>query len=320
MANPGASRALDAVSAVMATVLLVAITVSLAGIIWFLVRPPTPHQAVHSSGQAEFRGGAYHVTPLGPDDIPLAGGRLLLTLDGVAQTRPLTDLAPQVHDGRTWRVGEAVCIVGPPPCLLANVKQAEVGVATATDVVFSFPPLTSPPVVVTPVFAIASGGGIDLLDTANVRLDVLGTSITYGAGGPPIPVTSWLTLDGGVAYQSLFNGGAVSGGNNLQMTGLSAGPRIGVQAHAAYGSFSATYDSLHGDPHVMTLKDGDAAPNAAPFAGQAPLASYLAPYVNTSNHTMVLLPNQAILLFEFTPTLPSAAADYQDLVVLFTFT
>jgi hypothetical protein len=320
-----ARRPLDgssAVSAVVGTVIVAAIAVGLSVIVWMAARPFTnaPHQALHSAGSSQFEGGAYTVKALGPDDIPLAGGKLLLVLDGIPQTRPLTDLAPQVRDGKVWHVGETVCIAGPPPCLVPNVKQVEASVATRSDVVFSFPPLTSPPKAIAPVFAIASGGGIDLLDAANVRMDVVGTSITYGAGGPPVPITAKLSLDGGDSYTQLFSGSAVAAGNNLAMTGMSAGPRIGLQAYAHYGSFSATYDSMHGDAHVWTLKNGDAAPSVPAFGGQAPLATYLAPYVNTANQTMVLQPNQAILLFEFTSNLNSSAADFQDLVALFTFT
>jgi hypothetical protein len=312
----------SAVSAVAGIAILLGITAGLAAVVWMSVSPIASqhHKPVQASGTSQFQGGAYTIKALGPDDIPLADGRLLLVLDGVPQTRPLTDLAPQLKDGKVWHAGETICLAGPPPCLIPNVKQVEAKVATAKDVVFSFPPLTSPPISQSPVFGIAPGGGLDLLDASNVRADIIGTSLTYGAGGPAIPITTKLSMDGGDTYEVLFSGHSVVAGDDLVMTGLSAGPRIGMQALASYGTFNALYDSLSGDPHVMVLKDGDSTPNKAAFGGQAPLASFLAPYVDTQTKEIVLQANQAILLFEFSPDVTLPAADFQDLVVLFTFT
>jgi hypothetical protein len=57
------------------------------------------------------------------------------------------------------------------------------------------------------------------------------------------------------------------------------------------------------------------------FGNQVSVETFLRPYVNTQTQTMVLQPNQVIILFEFSspPNSTNAAADFQDLVVLFTF-
>jgi PKD repeat protein len=68
-------------------------------------------------------------------------------------------------------------------------------------------------------------------------------------------------------------------------------------------------------PNLIVLKNGDAVPNKPGYLGQADLAAFVAPYVK--NGKISLQANEAIFLFELgTTNIYSAAADFQDLVVL----
>ncbi len=95
-----------------------------------------------------------------------------------------------------------------------------------------------------------------------------------------------------------------------------------MRAKATYkNKFSATYDSRN-TAQVKTLVNGQQAPNLAGFGGQQPVGSFLAPYLDAQGK-IVLQPNQVIMLFELGVNMASdpnsPAADFQDLVLVFTF-
>ena len=78
-----------------------------------------------------------------------------------------------------------------------------------------------------------------------------------------------------------------------------------------------TVSSSSQSGNLKVLRDGDDVPNLTGFGGQASAASFLKPYIE--NGHMKLHKNQAIFLFELgTTNMSSAAADFQDLVVLVT--
>ncbi|MFA5188575.1 MAG: prepilin-type N-terminal cleavage/methylation domain-containing protein [Patescibacteria group bacterium] len=150
----------------------------------------------------------------------------------------------------------------------------------------------------------------------DLELKVVGSEITYGAGGPQVDVDSKIWLDNNLL--TLFGGEPVNGGE-LYTASLSARTNVAVRAHAQYRTiFSQYYDSNTGSPHVKVLKDGDDLPNTPVFGNQTPLPALLAPFID-ANRKISILDKQILMLFEF-GDLNSAAADFQDLVVLFTFT
>ena len=78
-----------------------------------------------------------------------------------------------------------------------------------------------------------------------------------------------------------------------------------------------TVSSSNQSGNLIVLRDGDAVPNLSGYGGQASAASFLTSYIE--NGRIKLAKNQAIFLFELgTTNLSSAAADFQDLVVLLT--
>ncbi len=77
-------------------------------------------------------------------------------------------------------------------------------------------------------------------------------------------------------------------------------------------------DSKNGDIYVKPLRNGDPVPKISGYLGQASIEDFIAPYIDDTGH-VVLADNQVIYLFELGVTnLNSAAADFQDLVVLVT--
>lgn len=158
-------------------------------------------------------------------------------------------------------------------------------------------------------------GGIVLQEPMEVHVEVIGTQITWGAGGPDIPITVRPTIDGGATWIEAFPG-PVERGHIYNLGVLQPWSRVGVEAVAEYSWFRAEYNSLDDDAHVASLEHGDPIPSAPAFNGQVPITDMLTPH--TDNGSIVLDPNEAIILFEFNPSLTSTAADYQDLVVIIT--
>jgi hypothetical protein len=171
----------------------------------------------------------------------------------------------------------------------------------------------------TPPFALHPDGSLEPRCDGPVTVEVVAKEITYGAGGPDIPVQAWFTQDRGAQFEALFGGDPPTRGSTATYGGVPAGALIGIRGKAAYESFAAEYDSFTSDPHVSVLADGDPVPSVAAFDDQTQIDVYLRPYVNLETQTISLPHDHAIVLFEFNPRLDSEAADYQDLVVLFGF-
>lgn len=162
-------------------------------------------------------------------------------------------------------------------------------------------------------------GMITVNPNKTVKVDVLGSSITCGAGGAEIYVRTDLGINN--TWTTLFNNKDVNGGESYTTTTASANSNFKVRARASRSScnrFSVTYDSTN-LVQVKTLVNGQQAPALAGFGGQKPVLSFLQPYLDSSGK-IVLATNQIILLFELgvNGNSNSAAADFQDLVVLMT--
>lgn len=167
-------------------------------------------------------------------------------------------------------------------------------------------------------------GAIVVNDCVDLQIKVLGSQITYGAGGPTVPVVASASLDDGLTYSPINGGQPVTGGEELTFTGV-ANVQLVVQAQATYTAEGTTYfDSTRysntGTPYVVVLRQGDVVPNYEGLDGQDEITEFLAPYMDATTREMTIGMNDVIFLFEFTDDLNSAASDFQDLVVLCTFT
>lgn len=172
-------------------------------------------------------------------------------------------------------------------------------------------------------------GTITVYEDNNVTVEVLGTSITYGAGGAEIPVMvelGYVDANGDVTYTDLFDGVDVDGGESYtEQTSSDVSYVIRGEANYKSGKkkFYSQYDSTD-TVNVKTLVNGEAVPDIDAFDNQTGIEEYLADYINyvDGEPFIVLADNQVIMLFELgvnVSTNPnSSAADFQDLVVLFT--
>lgn len=165
-------------------------------------------------------------------------------------------------------------------------------------------------------------GAVVVDPSQTVRVEVLGSAITYGATGPEVLVTVDLGTSTAqtYSYRSLFGGIDVDGGESYQ-TSSGMGLNYVIRATARYRCYFYRRYASTNVLQVKSLVNGDLAPRLAGFGGQRPVTAFLAPYLD-ENGEVVLAANQVIMLFElgvnmrYTPT--STAADFQDLVVLFT--
>ncbi len=165
-------------------------------------------------------------------------------------------------------------------------------------------------------FSIQPSGAILAHCAGQVDMLVVGVDITKGKNGPPIPVYVKYTRDAGGTLLDIFSGQNVTGGMSYTEQ-VHAGALLGVVGYAdGLGYYSERYSYI-ADDHVAVLEDGDDPPEHAPFGDQTSLEDYLAPYVQAGKITLAA--NEVIILYEFTNNLNSEAADFQDLVVLFSF-
>jgi len=166
-------------------------------------------------------------------------------------------------------------------------------------------------------------GKVTVLERVDLEIQVVGSAIVYGAGGPTIPVYSWVSLNDGASYDQIAGGAAVSGGETLTYEGVD-NAEIAIKGRAYYTYYEQTYfDSTRysnaGTPYVIVLKDGDICPEYEGFDGQDEVTEFLTPYLDADTREITIGQNDVIFLFEFASNLYSGSADFQDLVVLCTF-
>jgi hypothetical protein len=190
-----------------------------------------------------------------------------------------------------------------------------------------------------PVAFRITGGRVAPEEQFAAKVTVLGAAITAG-GAYDVPVTLSIKV-GNMTIEPLGNSNKpvdanVNDGNNPRSYILAgtygAGTEISVKGtswikkSSSYSGLSNTHwkvclskDSSTDSPNIKVLRNGDPVPSIQPFMNQSTIESFVRDYVDLSTHTMVLDENQAIFLFELgTTDLDSAAADFQDLVVLVT--
>lgn len=148
---------------------------------------------------------------------------------------------------------------------------------------------------------------------------VIASQITYGEDGPKVSVKTGIKINGTLTW--LFNSQPVNGGEEYNTTLSADNTSVAVRGYAWYQNvFSKQRDSDSSSPMVRTLLKGDSLPNVPRFGSQNTLSELIDPFVD-ANRKVDINVNQALLLFELggdDPTAPSA--DYQDLIVLLTFT
>lgn len=147
---PGRKDREDAVSAVVAVLLLVAIAVALTAYV-AMADPANIRRNLEEAsndpppetGFFAKHGDDYLVRPVGPDDVPLASSTLIIVADGVRHSIPALALAPQLPAGAVvWGAGQTVCLAGPSPsCLLPAADEVAFSVRSNGATIVALPPI-----------------------------------------------------------------------------------------------------------------------------------------------------------------------------------
>lgn len=140
----------EAGAAVVAVLLLVAITVALAAYV-VVADPggirqglenrsnsPPPDTGFFAQHVAD-----YTVRPVGPDDVPLSSSTLIIVADGARYDLPASVLSPQLPAGAAvWGVGQSVCLAGQSAgCLLPAAAEVSFAVRSNGSTIVDLPAL-----------------------------------------------------------------------------------------------------------------------------------------------------------------------------------
>lgn len=177
-------------------------------------------------------------------------------------------------------------------------------------------------------FVVEADGTIRATGPVSMTVNALGSEITYGAGGPPIPVylrysTTYNENSGKFQhYEDLFDEEPIAGGETEVVSGIEDGDRISIEIKGEYKflwwlTFRSTVYSHEDDGQVIILRDGDPLPDYEAFDGQEPLTAFLDDIVDESNNIDIGA-YDAVLLVELSDV-DSETADFQDAVILLTF-
>lgn len=99
----------------------------LALLVWAAVKDLTvPSPGPMTLVQAESDRDRVVLTETGGEPLRLDRGHVVVHVDGDEHWLPLTRFASSTSDGTTWRTGESLCVVGPPPCAVAGGTEVEV--------------------------------------------------------------------------------------------------------------------------------------------------------------------------------------------------
>lgn len=176
-------------------------------------------------------------------------------------------------------------------------------------------------------FSVAANGTITATGPVSATFQVLGSQITYGARGPEINVYVSTSTNGGTSWKGLYGGADVDGGEQQTLTGLVSGTRILVRARGYYTSwfrtrFDQTYSTPDATGHLVVLRDGQSPPSYPAFSNQSSLAVFLDNILDAQGK-IDIGPYDAVVIGELGVNnlhSNSSAVDFQDIVILVTFT
>lgn len=182
-------------------------------------------------------------------------------------------------------------------------------------------PVAPPPYV--PPFKVLPSGGIQLTGPASPKISILGSAITYGAGGPQVPVSLDVNIDGVPMQVFKGKGSEVTPTSGQELNSLPEGTLLHFQGksfHPTKGNTLYTQSTSTFSKMVIPLRNGDLVPDKTPFDQQPQIQSFLAEVIDPTTKVVTIEENQVLYLVELgTNNTSSPAADFQDLVFLATF-
>lgn len=158
-----------------------------------------------------------------------------------------------------------------------------------------------------------------------VSVQPIGTGVTscdVTQGSGPFFTDARMSVNGG-AYVQLFYGtqANIDPAYSLYIKKLGVGNTIDFSGRyvMANGSWSPLYSSKSSNFQVVALVNGDTPPTTLPLYQSSSLASYLSPYLDGAGKVKIG-PMSVIILMELGQTNHSSTCfDYQDMVLLVTF-
>ncbi|KKW38907.1 MAG: hypothetical protein UY87_C0059G0005 [Candidatus Peribacteria bacterium GW2011_GWC2_54_8] len=167
-------------------------------------------------------------------------------------------------------------------------------------------------------FTIGTDGVISTTGNVNATFEVLGSQITYGAGGPEIQVRVYASTNGGTTWVPLFNEADVDGGEEQTILNIPNGSQVLLKVNGRYSwLFNRTYISNDSEGHIEVLRDGETPPEYEAFDNQEDLAAFLGIIIGEDG-TIDIGTYDAVFLAEL-GSLGGSSADFQDAVVKVTF-
>lgn len=152
--------------------------------------------------------------------------------------------------------------------------------------------------------------------TNDVTVKVLGSSITYGAGGPKVDVRIAASVNG-TQWNDLFGGRAIATGDSQTLENLPSGTAMQFRVSGRYSwLFNKTFQSDAKDGHTYVLQDGDTPPSYPAFGNQQSLQSFLKNILDAQGK--ISIGKKSVVLIVELGSLDSSA-DFQDAVLLLTF-
>lgn len=165
-----------------------------------------------------------------------------------------------------------------------------------------------------------------------VDVTVLANTLHLGATGPEVPIAVGFALDGApLPRESLGRGLDVGEKRSLA---VARGARVAFVSAARFDGFGAVEDEVlvrsdqpggfsdaPGEWRAVLATSGDLVPHLdrPGFGGQPSLSTLLAQYIGPDGR-LHLPPGQAIVACEYTSHFHHPAADFQDLLLLVSFT
>ncbi len=186
-------------------------------------------------------------------------------------------------------------------------------------------------------FTLSASQAITVNTTSSVVFTNLLSQITFGAGGPTVPVHACYSTNGGTTQNPLFGGNGNCNGNgnaygnavtpagtDTKTASIAAGSNLAVRITGRYRqhnwlAFFGTFLSNANDGHILVMENGDTLSDFPGFGSQTPLKNSLVSRGKANESGQITIGDCELLLVAELGDLNTSASDFQDDVMLVTF-
>ncbi len=182
-----------------------------------------------------------------------------------------------------------------------------------------------------------STGKIDMQASATMTITNKLSQITFGAGGPTVPVHVCYSTNDGSSWSGAFggngncsgNGNAYGnavkpGGTDTKTVSLTSSHNVALKITGRYKqggwlAFFASYTTRDNSGHALLMKNGDTISNYPQFGNQTNLKNYLVGQGLANSSGQITIGSCQLLSVTELGDLGVSAADFQDNVALLNF-